>query len=726
MRRLFLTRGYKVYTGDSSFLAGATERTKDVWAKCTELAKEELKKGILDVDTKIPSDITAFPPGYIDKDKELIVGLQTDAPLKRAMKPKGGWRMVEGALQSYGYEMDPATKEIFSKYRKTHNEGVFDVYTPEMKLARKNKILTGLPDAYGRGRIIGDYRRIAEKGVNALIAAKKADMELLLNKTMDAENIQLREEVSEQIKALKDLVKMAEGYGFDITKPATNAKEALQWIYFGYLGAIKQQDGAAMSLGRIDGFLDEYIERDFESGVLKSEAEAQELIDDFVIKLRIARHLRTPEYNDLFAGDPTWITMVLGGLENDGKPQVTKTSYRILQTLYNLGPGPEPNLTVLWSEQLPEPFKKFCADTSIQMSSIQYESDDLMRPQYGSDYGIACCVSAMAIGKEMQFFGARCNLAKLLLYAINGGVDEITGMQAAPKFDPLPEGPLNYEDVMDRYLKAMEWLAELYVNTMNIIHFMHDKYSYESLQMALHDTHVHRYMAFGVAGLSCAADSLSSIKYGNVLPIRDENGVAKDFEIQPGFPTFGNDDNKADEIAKELLDTFTAKLKKTPTYRNSEHTLSVLTITSNVVYGKKTGSTPDGRKQGEAFAPGANPMHGRDCTGSLNSLKSVAKLNYDSCKDGISNTFTIVPAALGKNEVERKNNLSSIIDGYFKEGAQHLNVNVLQRDMLLDAVDHPEKYPNLTIRVSGYAVHFHRLTREQQLEVISRTFHEFL
>jgi len=717
-----LVRRYDIYTGDSSFLAGPTKRTQKIWDTCTELSKEELKKGILDVDSKTPSDVNAFPPGYIDKENEVIVGLQTDKPLKRSIKPYGGWRMVKGALESYGYDLDPETEAIFKKYRKTHNEGVFDVYTKEMKSARKNKILTGLPDAYGRGRIIGDYRRVAKYGVDELIANKLKDKEAITD--MNEHTIQLCEEIAEQIKALKELKEMAKGYGYDISKPATTAREAVQWIYFGYLGAIKQQDGAAMSLGRVDCFIDEYIEADLKSGVLKSEEEAQELIDDFVIKLRLVRHLRTPEYNDLFAGDPQWITMVIGGLDAKGKPRVTKTSYRILQTLYNLGPGPEPNLTVLWSEKLPESFKRFCAQSSIHMSSIQYENDDLMRPRFSDDYGIACCVSAMNLGKQMQFFGARCNLAKLLLYSINQGVDEITGAQAAPRFEAMPEGPLDYEEVMTRYKKAIEWLAKLYVNTMNIIHYMHDKYSYESLQMALHDTEVKRFMAFGVAGLSAAADSLAAIKYGKVTAKRDENGVAHEFEVDPGFPMFGNNDDRVDMIAKELLDTFSAELKKTPTYRDSEHTLSVLTITSNVVYGKKTGSTPDGRIKGEAFAPGANPMHGRDQSGCINSLKSVAKMSYDSCLDGISNTFTVVPSALGKKEEERETNLVTLIDGYFKEGAQHLNVNVLNREMLIDAAENPDKYPNLTIRVSGYAVHFNRLTKEQQKEVISRTFHE--
>mmetsp|Transcript_2425 Transcript_2425/g.3520 ORF Transcript_2425/g.3520 Transcript_2425/m.3520 type:complete len:754 (+) Transcript_2425:98-2359(+) len=718
-------RNYKVYTGDSEFLAGPTKRTHKVWDICTDLSREEIKKGILDVDNKIPSDVNAFPPGYIDKENEVIVGLQTDKPLKRSIKPYGGWRMVKGALESYGYELDPETEEIFKNYRKTHNTGVFDVYTDEMKLARKNKILTGLPDAYGRGRIIGDYRRVAKYGVDHLIKEKIKDKKAL-GGTMNEESIRLKEELAEQIRALKELVKMAKGYGFDISKPAKNAREATQWLYFGYLGAIKQQDGAAMSLGRIDCFLDEYFEKDLESGELKDESEAQEIIDDFVIKLRLVRHLRTPEYNDLFAGDPQWITMVIGGLDENGEARVTKTSYRILQTLYNLGPGPEPNLTVLWSEKLPENFKKFCAETSIQMSSVQYENDDIMRPRFSDDYGIACCVSAMNIGKQMQFFGARCNLAKLLLYALNGGVDEITGMQVGPKFEPLSEGPLKYEEVMDRYKSAMKWLAELYVNTMNVIHYMHDKYAYESLQMALHDSEVKRFMAFGVAGLSSAADSLAAIKYGTVEAVRDEKGLAQDFTVEPGFPTFGNNDDRVDAIAKDLLDTFSAELKKTPTYRDSEHTLSVLTITSNVVYGKNTGSTPDGRIKGEAFAPGANPMHGRDNTGCINSLKSVAKMSYESCLDGISNTFTVVPAALGKNSGDRQDNLVTLIDGYFKEGAQHLNVNVLNREMLMDAAENPEKYPNLTIRVSGYAVHFNRLTKEQQKEVITRTFHEFM
>eukprot|EP00466_Bigelowiella_natans_P017782 jgi/Bigna1/57795/fgenesh1_pm.30_\ len=706
-------RNYQVYSGDSSFLEGPTKRTELVWGQCLDLCKEELKNGILDVDNKIPSDVNAFPPGYIDKENEVIVGLQTDKPLKRSIKPYGGLRMVKSALESYGYSLDPDTEAIFRKYRKTHNEGVFDVYTDEMKTARKYKILTGLPDAYGRGRIIGDYRRVAKYGVSHLINQKILDKKNLGGK-MDEHSIRLAEEIAEQIKALKELVKMAEGYGFDIMRPAENAKEATQWLYFAYLGAIKQQDGAAMSLGRVDCFLDEYFEKDLANGVL-SESDAQEIIDDFVIKLRLVRHLRTPEYNELFAGDPQWITLVIGGLDEKGQPRVTKTSYRILQTLYNLGPGPEPNLTILWSERLPEHFKRFCAQSSIAMSSIQYENDDLMRPRFSDDYGIACCVSAMNIGEQMQFFGARCNLAKLLLYAINQGVDEISGAQVGPRFAPVSEGAgggvLRYEEVMERYRAAIEWLAELYVNTMN------------SLQMALHDSEVKRFMAFGVAGLSSAADSLSAIKYAKVTPVRDERGIATEFKVEGDFPAYGNNDDRVDEIARDLLDAFSGELKKTPTYRDSEHTLSVLIITSNVVYGKKTGSTPDGRIKGEPFAPGANPMHGRDNSGCINSLKSVAKMSYDSCMDGISNTFTVIPSALGKNEPDRESNLVSLIDGYFQDGAQHLNVNVLNREMLIDAAENPEKYPNLTIRVSGYAVHFNRLTKEQQQDVISRTFH---
>eukprot|EP00475_Leptophrys_vorax_P019169 TRINITY_DN2618_c0_g1_i4.p1 TRINITY_DN2618_c0_g1~~TRINITY_DN2618_c0_g1_i4.p1 ORF type:complete len:645 (-),score=41.55 TRINITY_DN2618_c0_g1_i4:205-2139(-) len=641
------------------------------------------------------------------------------------IKPKGGWRMVEAALESYGYPVDDKVKEVFTKYVKTHNAGVFDAYTPEMQLARHEGILTGLPDAYGRGRIIGDYRRVALYGVDALVAAKEAD-KAALGPEMTEDVILLREEVSEQIRALQELKQMAASYGYDIGGPATNAREAVQWLYFGYLAAIKEQDGAAMSLGRVDAFLDVFIERDLQAGVLTEQA-AQELIDDLVIKLRLVRHLRTPDYNNLFAGDPTWVTAVIGGLTSaDGRHMVTKTAYRILHTLSNLGPAPEPNMTVLWSPKLPEPFKRFCAKLSLDLSSIQYENDDLMRPLFGNDTAIACCVSAMAVGKHMQYFGARCNLPKLLLYALNGGRDEITGVQVAPVTEPVAadDAPLQFEDVMARYETAMEWLAGLYVNTMNVIHFMHDKYNYERVQMALHDTHVERLVAFGVAGLSVAADSLSAIKHAQVTPIRDERGIITDFKVDGSFPTFGNDREEVDALAAWLVNTFNAKLKEHKAYRGAAHTLSVLTITSNVVYGKHTGNTPDGRKMGQPFAPGANPMHGRDVEGALASLNSVAKLPYESCLDGISNTFTMVPAALGKDDATRTSNMVRILDGYFRKGAFHLNVNALNRETLLDAMEHPEQYPQLTIRVSGYAVHFTRLTRDQQLDVISRTFHE--
>ncbi|MDO6354674.1 formate C-acetyltransferase [Caloramator sp. CAR-1] len=719
--RDFIQKNYTPYEGDSSFLVGPTERTNKVWDKAKQLLLEEIKKGIIDLDTDTVSGINAYKPGYLDKENEVIVGFQTDAPLKRIVNPWGGIRMAVNAARVYGYEVNPNMVEIFTKYRKTHNQGVFDAYTDEMKLARKTGVITGLPDAYGRGRIIGDYRRLPLYGADFLIEKKKEDKRNL-NGAMTDDVIRLREELTEQIKALEELKEMAQSYGYDISRPAKDAKEAVQWLYFAYLAAIKQQNGAAMSLGRVSTFLDIYIERDLRNGAI-TEEEAQELIDQFVIKLRLARHLRTPEYNELFAGDPTWVTEAIGGMGLDGRTLVTKTSFRFLNTLINLGPAPEPNMTVLWSVDLPENFKKFCAEISIKTDSVQYENDDVMRPIFGDDYAIACCVSAMKVGKQMQFFGARANLAKALLYAINGGKDEVLKEQVGPKVE-LPEGEyLNYDDVMQKFEKMMAWLAELYVNTMNVIHYMHDKYAYESLQLALHDTNVERLMAFGIAGLSVAVDSLSAIKYARVKPIR-EDGVAVDFEIEGDYPKFGNDDDRVDKIAVEIVEKFINELRKHKTYRDAIHTLSVLTITSNVVYGKKTGSTPDGRKQGEPFAPGANPMHGRDINGALASLNSVAKIPYSSCMDGVSNTFSILPDALGKNMEDRISNLVAIMDGYFGQGAHHLNVNVLNREMLEDAMEHPEKYPSLTIRVSGYAVNFARLTREQQLEVIKRTFHE--
>ncbi|WP_027307635.1 formate C-acetyltransferase [Caloramator sp. ALD01] len=719
--RDFIQKNYTPYEGDASFLAPTSEKTTKLWEEAKKLIIEEIKKGVIDVDTETVSEVNAYKPGYLDKENEVIVGFQTDAPLKRIVNPWGGIRMAVQAAEAYGYKVNQEIVDIFTKYRKTHNQGVFDAYTDEMKLARKSGVITGLPDAYGRGRIIGDYRRLALYGADYLIEKKQQDKKKLVG-AMTEEVIRLREELTEQIKALEELKKMAASYGYDVSKPAKDAKEAVQWVYFAYLAAIKQQNGAAMSLGRVSTFLDIYIERDLRNGVI-TEVEAQELIDQFVMKLRMARHLRTPEYNELFAGDPTWITEAIGGMGVDGRTLVTKNSFRFLHTLVNLGPAPEPNMTVLWSTKLPENFKKFCAEMSIKTDSIQYENDDVMRPIFGDDYAIACCVSAMKVGKQMQFFGARANLAKALLYSINGGVDEKLGMQIGPKTD-IPQGEyLDYDDVMRRFDETMEWLAGLYVNTMNVIHYMHDKYAYESLQMALHDTEVERLMAFGIAGLSVAADSLSAIKYAKVKPIRVD-GIAVDFEVEGEYPKYGNDDDRVDQIAVELAERFIEKLKKHATYRNAIHTLSVLTITSNVVYGKKTGSTPDGRKKGEPFAPGANPMHGRDIQGALASLNSVAKIPYTSCMDGVSNTFSILPDALGKDMEERVNNLVAIMDGYFAQNAHHLNVNVLNRETLMDAMEHPEKYPTLTIRVSGYAVNFTRLTKEQQLDVIKRTFHE--
>ncbi|WP_312651183.1 formate C-acetyltransferase [Proteiniclasticum sp.] len=721
--RDFIQKNYTLYDGDDSFLEGPTEDTLKVWKKSSELIVEEIKKGVLGVDEENIAGINNFKPGYIDRDHESIVGLQTDAPLKRIINPYGGFRMVEQSLEAYDFTASDAILKDFPKYRKTHNEGVFHAYNKEMRAARSTGLITGLPDAYGRGRIIGDYRRIALYGIDRLIEEKKKDLENLTGPMLD-DLIRKREETNEQIVALGEMKKMAASYGFDISEPAANAKEAVQYVYFGYLAAVKENNGAAMSLGRTSTFIDCFIERDLRNGMI-NEAHAQELIDQFVIKLRLVRHLRTPEYDDLFAGDPTWVTESIGGVGLDGRPLVTKSSFRFLHTLINLGTAPEPNMTVLWSQALPENFKKFCADMSIQTDSIQYENDDIMRPTYGDDYAIACCVSAMTLGKQMQFFGARCNLAKSLLYALNGGVDEKTGKTVISGLEPITDAVLDYEKVLSNYTKVLEYVAELYVNTMNIIHYMHDKYAYEAGQMALHDTEVGRLMAFGVAGLSVAADSLSAIKFAKVMPKRNERGITSDFEIEGEFPQYGNDDDRVDEIAVKLVEKFSSELKKHKTYRDAKHTLSVLTITSNVVYGKKTGSTPDGRKAGEPFAPGANPMHGRDLEGALASLNSVAKIPYcDTCEDGVSNTFSIVPDALGKTGDERISNLAAVLDGYFAQDAHHLNVNVFNRSKLEDAMEHPEKYPTLTIRVSGYAVNFNRLSREQQMEVISRTFHD--
>ena len=720
----FIQENYESYDGDEKFLSAVTSKTKNVWDKCQELLKEELKKHVLDVDVDHMSGIDNFEAGYIDKDNEVIVGLQTDEPLKRIVNPYGGIRMVYQELEAYGYELNKDVDKYFNEFRKTHNQGVFDAYTNDIRKARHVGLLTGLPDAYGRGRIIGDYRRIALYGIDYLMEQKKNEWDNKLVGPMSDELIQLREDVSMQYRALAAIKSMASKYGFDISKPAKNAKEAIQWTYFGYLAAIKENNGAAMSLGRVDAFFDIYINRDINDGTL-TEKDAQELIDQFVIKLRIARHLRTPEYDELFSGDPTWVTCSIGGLNKKGKSMVTKTSYRILHTLTNLDSAPEPNLTVLWSKDLPDTFKKYCAKMSIVTDSIQYENDDIMRPIYGEDYAIACCVSAMRVGKDMQYFGARCNLAKALLYSINGGIDEIKGDKVIDGFEIMQDEVLDYAKVKKSYFKMLEKIAEIYSNAMNIIHYMHDKYAYEAGQMALHDTDVHRLMAYGVAGLSVVADSLSAIKYAKVKPIRDENGIAVDFEIEGDFPKYGNDDDRVDNIAKEVLEKMYKELASHKTHRNAEVTLSVLTITSNVVYGSKTGSTPDGRKKGIAFAPGANPMHERDKSGALASLNSVAKLDYcNCCRDGISNTFSIVPSALGTSEEERINNLVSLLDGYFIQKAHHLNVNVLNRETLIDAMEHPEKYPLLTIRVSGYAVRFNRLTRKQQEEVIARTFHE--
>ena len=722
----FIDNNYKEYKGDDSFLAGTTKKTDKVWAKCEKLLALERKKGLLDVDLEHFSGVNTIPAGYIDKKNEVIFGLQSDKPLKRLVNPFGGVRMVKNALGAYGKEMNDQMKFIFENgIRKTHNDGVFDAYSVDIRKARSAGLLTGLPDAYGRGRIIGDYRRVALYGIDRLIEEKKNELvSAPYLEITDEESIRLREEVSEQIRALEQIKEMAKGYGFDISMPAKNAREAFQWTYFAYLASVKENNGAAMSLGRVSTFLDIYIERDMKNGTLTEEL-AQELVDQFTIKLRLVRHLRTPEYDEVFGGDPTWVTESIGGMLNEKKSLVTKNSFRFLHSLINLKPSPEPNLTVLWSNHLPEKFKRYCAKISILTDSIQYENDDVMSPIYGHDYAIACCVSAMKVGKQMQFFGARCNLAKALLYTINQGVDEKSGKKVLDGVKKLEKEPLNYKEVKENYFEVLDKVAKIYVNAMNVIHFMHDKYAYEASQMALHDTKVERLMAFGMAGLSVVADSLSAIKYAKVTPIRDENGIAKDFEIKGDFPKYGNDDDRVDGIAVEIVKHFISALKKHRLYRNAEHTLSALTITSNVMYGKKTGNTPDGRKAGEPFAPGANPMHGRDACGALASLNSVAKIPYACCcQDGVSNTFSIIPKALGNDENSRIKNLVSILDGYFVQGAQHINVNVLDREKLIDAMDHPDKYSTLTIRVSGYAVNFNKLSRAHQEEVIKRTFHE--
>ena len=721
--RDFIQKNYCEYKGDDSFLSTATKRTKELMKRVNTLFEVEKQfGGVLDVDTETISTVTAYAPGYIEKDSEIIVGMQTNRPLKRGVNPFGGIRMARGACEAYGYKLSDEIEKKF-KYRTTHNDGVFKAYTDEMRKARHSHLITGLPDAYGRGRIIGDYRRVALYGIDRLIEEKKKDKAALSGVNFDEEHIRLSEELSNQISALSDIKKMAESYGFDISAPAGNTREAVQWTYFAYLAAIKEQNGAAMSLGRVSTFLDIFIERDLKSNQL-TERQAQELIDDFVMKLRIARHLRTPEYNELFGGDPMWITESVGGMGEDGRTLVTKNSFRMLNTLYTLGSSPEPNLTVLWSQKLPEGFKRFCAKVSCDTDSIQYENDDIMRAIYGDDYAIACCVSAMKIGKQMQFFGARCNLAKLLLLSLNGGYDTSSGINVGPQMKPFEDEVLSFDKVYERFNEYAAWLLNLYVNTMNVIHYMHDKYAYEKAQMALHDTAVHRFMAFGIAGLSVITDSFSAIKYARVTPIRDENGYITDFKTEGDFPKFGNDDDRVDMIAKELTHSVITELRKTPTYRNAEHTLSVLTITSNVMYGKHTGATPDGRKAGTPFAPGANPMHNREENGALASLNSVAKLSYDDCRDGISNTFSITPEALGRTGEERVKNLVAVLDGYFAKKAHHINVNVLNRQTLIEAYNDPSAYPNLTIRVSGYAVNFHKLSREQQREVISRTFHE--
>jgi formate C-acetyltransferase len=721
--RDFIQLNVSPYEGGDGFLADATEGTQRLWDIVSRLTREERERGgVWDVDVNTPSSIVSHGPGYLDAELEKIVGVQTDAPFRRSIQPYGGVRMVQDACEAYGFKLPDEIVRLFTDIRKTHNQGVFDAYTSDMRNARKAGIITGLPDAYGRGRIIGDYRRVALYGVDKLIAAKKRDLGDMEQGPMTEDVIRAREEHSEQLRALAELKKMAMTYGFDISRPAGNAREAVQWTYFAYLAAIKEQNGAAMSLGRVATFLDIYFERDFREGTL-TEQEAQEIMDHFVMKLRIVKFLRTPDYNELFSGDPTWVTESIGGMGLDGRTLVTKNSFRMLHTLYTLGPAPEPNLTVLWSNDLPQGFKDYCAKVSIETSSIQYESDDLMRPIYGDDYGIACCVSAMRIGKQMQFFGARANLAKALLYAINGGVDEKLGMQVAPKSAPIDSEVLDYADVMVHYDRVLDWLAELYMNTLNVIHYMHDKYCYERIEFALHDKEIIRTMACGIAGLSVVADSLSAIKHAKVRPVRNEQGIAVDFEIEGEYPQYGNNDARVDDIAVQLVETFMAKLRKHPTYRGAIPTQSVLTITSNVVYGKKTGATPDGRKAGEPFAPGANPMHGRDKKGALASLASVAKLPYAESLDGISNTFSIVEKALGRESEDRVRNLAAMLDGYMGQGAHHLNVNVFDRAQLLDAMEHPENYPQLTVRVSGYAVNFIKLTREQQMEVISRTFH---
>ncbi|KKM11998.1 formate acetyltransferase [Clostridiales bacterium PH28_bin88] len=721
--RDFIQNNYTPYEGEADFLQAPTGATMRLWEKVSALLAEEIKKGgTLDADTEVISTLTSHPPGYIDRNLEVIVGLQTDRPLKRALMPFGGIRMAKGALDAYGYNLDTRVEEIFTRYRKTHNQAVFDAYTQEMRRARKAGIITGLPDAYGRGRIIGDYRRVALYGVDRLIKGKEAELAQLERDVMDEETIRHREEVSEQIKALQELKEMAAAYGFDISGPAADATQAVQWLYFAYLAAVKEQNGAAMSLGRVSTFLDIYLERDLQNGRL-AEQQAQELIDQFVIKLRLVRFLRTPEYNDLFSGDPTWVTESIGGMGMDGRTLVTRTSFRFLHTLANLGPAPEPNMTVLWSLRLPEGFKRYCAHMSIETSSIQYENDDLMRPRWGDDYGIACCVSAMKIGKQMQFFGARANLAKALLYAINGGRDEVLGIQVGPRFAPITSAYLEYGEVMERFNTIMDWLARLYINTLNIIHYMHDKYYYERLEMALHDLDVERTMACGIAGLSVVADSLSAIKFARVKTIRNEEGLVVDYQVEGDFPTMGNNDERVDSIAVDLVTQFMHKLKKQRTYRGSVPTLSILTITSNVVYGKKTGNTPDGRKAGEPFAPGANPMHGREKKGAIAAMSSVAKLPYDYSEDGISYTFSIIPRSLGKDPEQRVTNLVALLDGYFAKHGHHINANVFDKETLMDAMEHPEKYPQLTIRVSGYAVNFVKLTREQQLDVINRTIH---
>lgn len=723
--RDFIQHNYTPYKGDSSFLAGPTDKTKKLWDEVLDLYKKEhdAKGGVLDIDTKTISTIAAHDAGYIDKDLEDIVGLQTDKPLRRAIMPFGGIRIVEKACEAYDRKVDDEVEKIFHNYRKTHNDGVFSVYTPDIRAARSSHLITGLPDGYGRGRIIGDYRRVALYGIDSLIDEKKKELDVLNTDELTEEVIRSREEISEQISALNELKQMAQKYGFDISKPAQNAKEAVQWLYFGYLGAIKSQDGAAMSLGRTSTFLDIYFERDLKNGVL-TEEEAQEIMDHFVMKLRLVRFLRTPEYNELFSGDPVWVTESIGGMGIDGRTLVTKNSFRLLHTLENLGPAPEPNMTVLWSTRLPEGFKKFTTNLSIKTSSIQYENDDLMRITLGDDYGIACCVSPMKIGKQMQFFGARANLAKTLLYAINGGRDEVSGKQITPKYAPITSEYLDYDEVMEKFNQMMDYVAKIYIKALNAIHYMHDKYCYEAIEMALHDREILRTMACGIAGLSVVADSLSAIKYAKVKVIRDETGLAIDYTIEGDFPKFGNDDDRVDQIAVDITKNFMNKLRKHQTYRNSKHTLSILTITSNVVYGKATGNTPDGRRAGEPFGPGANPLHGRDTNGALAVMNSIAKLPFDSAEDGISYTFSITPGTLGKTEEQRVENLTNMLDGYFKQTGHHINVNVFDRSLLEDAMEHPENYPQLTIRVSGYAVHFTKLTREQQLDVIHRTIHE--